>query len=157
MDPEGSAAAIGGSALLTGLTDAGIDAFLSATVDRTSTSLMVAELRQLGGALARPAAGGGAVSHLDGQFLAFGTGMVLAPEMAGRVSADVAALQACLAPWTGARRFLSFTEDAVDPRGAYDEVTWRRLAALRSVVDPDGLFAANHPIPRLYEGGRPTC
>jgi FAD/FMN-containing dehydrogenase len=157
MDPEGSTAAIGGSALLTGLTETGIDAFLGATVDRTSTSLMVAELRQLGGALARPAPGGGAVSHLEGQFLAFGTGMVRGPETAGRVSADVAALQACLAPWTGQRRFLSFTEDAVDPRGAYDEVTWRRLAALRSVVDPEGLFAANHPIPRLDEDGRPSC
>ena len=157
MDPEGSAAAIGGSALLAGLPDAGIDAFLAATADRSATSLMVAELRQLGGALARPAVGGGAVCQLDGTFLAFGTGMVFGTEMAQRVRADVAGLQAGLGPWTGGGRVLNFTEDAVDPRDAYDAVTWRRLAALRSVVDPDGLFAANHPIPRLYEDGRPSC
>ncbi len=157
MDPEGSAAAIGGSALLTELPATGIDAFLAATADRSTTSLMVAELRQLGGALARPVVGGGAVSHLDGAFLAFGTGMVVGPEMAGRVAADVAGLQAALAPWTGDRRFLSFTEDAVDPRDAYEEQTWRQLAAVRSAVDPDGVFVANHPIPRLAADGTSTC
>lgn len=157
MDPEGSAAAVGGSAVLTDLTDAGIDAFLAATADRSATSLMVAELRQLGGALARPAVDGGAVSHLDGRFLAFGTGMVMAPEQHERVAADVAGLQAALSPWTGGRRFLNFTEDAVDPRGAYDTRTWRRLAEIRSAVDPDGVFVANHPVPRLSEDDAPTC
>ncbi len=91
MDPEGSGSGFGGSAMLTELPETGIDAFLGAVGDRSTTSLMMAELRQLGGALARPAAGGGAVSHLDGQFLAFGTGMVFNPEMALRVGADVAA------------------------------------------------------------------
>jgi FAD/FMN-containing dehydrogenase len=157
MDPEGSAAAVGGSTMLAGLPDAGIDAFLGAAADRSSTSLMVAELRQLGGALARPAVDGGAVSHLDGQFLAFGTGMVFGPEMARRVGADVDAFTAALAPWTGGRTYLNFTENAVDPRRGYDDVTWRQLAGIRSAVDPRGVFAANHPVPRLYEDGGPTC
>ena len=156
MDPEGSAAAVGGSTMLTGLPDAGIEAFLAASADRTTTSLMVAELRQLGGALARPAVGGGAVSHLDGQFLAFGTGMVFSPEMAQQVGADVAALTGALAPWTGGRSYLNFTENAVDPHRGYDEPTWRQLAGIRSAVDPNGTFAANHPVPRLFENGHPT-
>ena len=118
---------------------------------------MMAELRQLGGALARPAAGGGAVSHLDGQFLAFGTGMVFNPEMALRVGADVTAFTGSLAPWTGGRTYLNFAEDTVDPRRGYDELTWRQLSGIRSAVDPRGIFAANHPVPRLYEDGRPTC
>ena len=44
----------------------------------------------------------------------------------------------------------------MDPRRAYDEVTWRQLTGIRSAVDPGGVFAANHPVPRLYEDGRPT-
>jgi hypothetical protein len=156
MDPEGSAAAVGGSAMLAGLPDAGIEAFLAAAADRSTTSLRGAELRQLGGALARPAVGGGAVSHFDGQFLAFGTGMVFGPEMARQVGTDVAALTGALAPWAGGRRYLNFTENAVDPRRGYDEQTWRQLAGIRSAVDPNGTFAANHPVPRLFENGHPT-
>ena len=156
MDPEGSGSGIGGSAMLTELPESGIDAFLGAVGDRSSTSLMMGELRQLGGALARPAGGGGAVSRLDGRFLAFATGMVFNPEMALRVGADVAAFTGSLTPWTGGRTYLNFAEDAVDARQGYDDVTWRRLSGIRSAVDPGGIFAANHPVPRLYEDGRPT-
>ena len=62
-------------------------------------------------------------------------------------------------PWRrgpAGARYLNFAEDAVDPRQAYDEATWRQLIGIRSVVDPDGIFVANHPVPRLYEDGRPT-
>jgi FAD/FMN-containing dehydrogenase len=157
MDPEGSAAAVGGSAMLAELPETAIQAFLTTAADRSTTSLMVAELRQLGGALARPAVDGGAVSHLDGRFLAFGTGMVFSPEMAEQVGADVAAFTGALAPWTGGRSYLNFTETVVDPRRGYDELTWRQLTGIRSAVDPAGIFAANHPVPRLYEDGRPSC
>ena len=58
---------------------------------------------------------------------------------------------------TGGRSYLNFTESAVDPRRGYDEATWRQLTGIRSAVDPHGVFAANHPVPRLYEDGRPTC
>jgi FAD/FMN-containing dehydrogenase len=157
MDPEGSGSGSSGSAMLATLPEAAIDAFLAAVGDRSATSLMVGELRQLGGALARPGMAGGAVSHLDGQFLAFGTGMVDGAESSMRVAADVAAFTGALTPWTGGRTYLNFAEDAVDPCQGYDEVTWRQLTGLRSVIDPAGTFAANHPVPRLYEDGRPTC
>ena len=121
------------SAMLRELPDAGIDAFLAAVADRSTTSLMMAELRQLGGALARPRPGGGAVSHFDGQFLAFAGGMVMGPETALQVGADAAAFTGALAPWTGGRTYLNFAEDAVDPRQAYDAATWRQL-----VGDPLG-------------------
>lgn len=157
MDPEGSGSGVSGTAMLGELPESGIDAFLSAVGDRTSTSLMMGELRQLGGALARPGVRGGAVSHFDGQFLAFGGGPVMSPEMALQVGADAAAFTQALAPWTDGRTYLNFAEDAVDARQGYDELTWRRLAGIRSVVDPNGVFAANHQVPRLYEDGRPTC
>lgn len=157
LDPEGSAASAGSSAMLTGLDDTAVSAFLSAVGDRRTTSLMIGELRQLGGALARPQAGGGAVSHLDGQFLAFGAGMVMSPELALRIGADAAAFTGALAPWAGGRSYLNFVEDAVDARQGYHPSTWQQLAGIRSAVDPNGVFAANHQVPRLYEGGRPGC
>lgn len=146
MDPEGSSAGISGTATLTALPETGIDAFLDAAGDRATTSLVIAELRQLGGALAHPKADAGAVSHLDGRFLAFGSGMALTSEMALQVGADAAALTQALTPWAGGRTYLNFAEDAIDPRQGFDEPTWRRLVDVRSAVDPNGLFAANHPV-----------
>ncbi|HEU5483336.1 MAG TPA: FAD-binding oxidoreductase [Microlunatus sp.] len=157
MDPEGSGSGMSGAAMLRELPDAGIDAFLGAVADRSSTSVMMGELRQLGGALSRPRAGGGAVSHFDGQFLAFAGGMVLSADTALRVGADCAAFTGALAPWTGGRPYLNFVEDAVDTRAGFDRASWRQLVGIRSVVDPNGTFAANHQVPRLYEDGRPTC
>jgi hypothetical protein len=104
-----------------------------------------------------PRPGGGAVSHLDGQFLAFAGGVVMGPETALQVGADTAAFTRALAPWTSGRTYLNFAEDAVDPRQAYDASTWRQLVAIRSVVDPNGTFVANHRVPRLYEDGQPSC
>jgi FAD/FMN-containing dehydrogenase len=37
---------------------------------------------------------------------------------------------------------------------AYDDGAWRQLAGIRSAVDPNGTFVANHPVPRLFEDGR---
>lgn len=156
MDPEGSAASLSSSAMLGALDDETVDAFLAAVGERGATNVMLGELRQLGGALARPRAGGGAVDHLDGAFLAFGVGMVTDPASAPRVGADVAAYGEALAPWATGRPYLNFAEEPVDPRRAFDDVTWRRLVGIRSAVDPRGTFVANHRVPRLYEDGRPT-
>lgn len=30
------------------------------------------------------------------------------------------------------------------------------LAGIRSAVDSQGVFVANHPVPRLYQAGRPA-
>jgi FAD/FMN-containing dehydrogenase len=36
-----------------------------------------------------------------------------------------------------------------DVRAAYDELAYRRLAALRARLDPDGLLRTGHPIPSV--------
>ncbi len=48
-----------------------IDAFLARRVPGRGRTLLMAELRQLGGALGRPAAGAGALPMLDGEFVLF--------------------------------------------------------------------------------------
>jgi FAD/FMN-containing dehydrogenase len=52
--------------------------------------------------------------------------------------------------------YLNFCEDEVDPSTGYADQAWRQLRGIRSVVDPDGVFLANHVIPRLFEDGQPT-
>jgi FAD/FMN-containing dehydrogenase len=156
MDPEGGAPVTSDTLMLDALPDAAIDAFLDQVGPDAETPLAMAEIRQLGGALARPHEGGGALSHLDAQFVWFGGALAATPEMGAVGHAAAAAVSGALAPYSSGRQYLNFAENPVDVRTAYRSDTWRQLAGIRSAVDPHGLFVANHRVPRLFEEGRPT-
>ncbi|WP_228488962.1 BBE domain-containing protein [Raineyella fluvialis] len=116
---------------------------------QADTSLLAIELRQLGGAVNRPAAGGGALDHLDGSYAGFFLGMAVTPEMAAQGSADAARVVDAVSGWSTGGHYLNFADTTVEVRDAYATEDWLRLRALRSRVDPDGLFVANHPITGL--------
>ncbi|QNN52052.1 FAD-binding oxidoreductase [Nocardioides mesophilus] len=156
MDPEGPTPVVSDTTMLGSLPDAAVDAFLTEIGPGSGTSLLMGELRQLGGALGRPHEGGGALSHLDAAFVGFAGAMALTPEMAAQGHADAVRLTGALSPWANGRQYLNFAENPVDPRTAYGAEAWRRLAGIRSAVDPDGVFVANHRVPRLFENGRVT-
>jgi hypothetical protein len=44
---------------------------------------------------------------------------------------------------TSASCYLNFTERSIDTRS---DAAYRRLQAVRTLVDPDDVFRANHPI-----------
>ena len=52
-----------------------------------------------------------------------------------------------MAPWTAPAACLNFAEGPADPRDAFTAPAFRRLRAVRSRVDPSGVFAAGHAIP----------
>ena len=81
MDPEGPTPAVSNTALLDGMPEPAIPAFVEHAGPGTTSTLLVHELRQLGGALGRPHPGAGAMPMVDGQFLAFGVGIAATPEM----------------------------------------------------------------------------
>ena len=157
MDPEGPSPFVSDSATLGSLPEAGVEAFLEAVGPDAETSLLMAELRQLGGALARPHEGGGVLSHLEGQFLSFAGAVAATPEMGEEGRADAVRLTEALSPWENDRPYLNFSETPVDVRSAYAEGTWKQLSGIRSAVDPNGTFVANHPVPRLFEDGKPQA
>jgi hypothetical protein len=153
MDPEGPSPFTSDSRMFGSFPGAAVDAFVEAVGPDAETSLLMAELRQLGGALARPHEGGGVLSHLDGQFVGFAGAIAATPEMGAQGHADATSLMGALEPWSNGRQYLNFAENVVDTRDAYADAAWRQLAGIRSAVDPHGIFAANHPVPRLYEDG----
>jgi FAD/FMN-containing dehydrogenase len=108
----------------------------------------MSEIRQLGGALGRPHPNGGAVSQFRGQFLVFAGGMAMTPAMAMAAEADAMALTGSLTEWASGSAYLNFAENEMDASTAFPSRTWERLQAIRSTVDPDGIFVANHEIPR---------
>ena len=104
-----------------------IDAFVAAAGPGSGSALVSAEIRHLGGALARPQAGQGSLGTLDCQFMTFGVG--------------------ALAPYDTGRQYLNFTEASTDPARFYRPDVFHRLRAVKAAYDPDNLFRANHPIP----------
>ena len=146
MDPEGGAPAAADHTLLADLPEQAIEAFLAQVGPGTTTSLLAAELRQLGGALARRTESGGAVGAVDARFAAFLVGIAPTPEAYAAVRADAARVVAALEPWSARRELPTFAEHADSARRCYADADWDRLRALRAQVDPGGRMRAGHVI-----------
>ncbi len=147
QDPEGAAPFVADHCTLDDLSDGPLDAYLAQVGPEAASPLFMAELRQLGGALARPADGGGALSHVPGAATVFAGGMAMTPETGSAARAAAGELVAALRPWSG-RPYLNFAEGPTEVRRAFDAGTWRRLTEIRAAVDPGDVFVAGHRVPR---------
>ncbi len=146
MDPEGPTPSVGGSLLLAELDAATVATFLDAAGPQSPTTLLLSELRQLGGALGRPAPEGGALDRIDAGYVAFFVGIAAGPELAAAGVADTERVLAALAPHATGGNFLNLAERAVDPATGYPDPVWQRLRAVRALHDPGQVFLANHPV-----------
>jgi FAD/FMN-containing dehydrogenase len=163
-DPENPVPAASGHALLGELPADAVSAFVQAAGPGSGSPLLAAELRQLGGALARVPEEHGALARLDAAYALFAVGIAPTPEIGAAVAGHAQALAGAMAPWATGTSYLNFAEVPTDVRSGYDEQTYARLRAVRTAVDPDGLIHANHPIdacadrrtPREHERSPPT-
>jgi berberine-like enzyme len=144
-DPEEPIPALTEHRLLRELPAEAIDAFLAAAGPDSNSPLLLAEIRHLGGALAEAKPGNGALAKLDASYLLFAAGIAM-PELVPALKAALPAFKAALAPWDAGRSYLNFEETQADSRAFYDEVTHRRLAHIKTRVDPGDMFRSNHPI-----------
>lgn len=132
--------------LMTGdLPPGAIDAVIDAVGPGSGSQLVSIEIRHCGGALARPAEGGGALAQLPGSFLAFGVGIVPVPEALEPNRAWVSAFIGALAPYDSGR-YLNFCEERFDLAKAFPAETVKRLCEIKERYDPQNLFRANHPV-----------
>ena len=145
-DPEHPVPAMSDHAMLGSLPPEAISAFVAAAGPDSGSRLLAAELRQLGGALGRPAPSHGALPMLDAAFALFGVGMAMTPEMAAATVADGQRLVAAMAPWSNGRSYLNFREGPTDVASGYREDVLHRLGRIRAAVDPGSLMHANHQI-----------
>jgi hypothetical protein len=109
------------------------------------------ELRHLGGALGREADHHGALAKLDGDYAFFAVGMAPDQETAEAVAAHVDVVRGALTEWDAGKRYLNFSERPVDTRCAYSANAYCRLRAVKTLVDPDDVMRANHPIPPITD------
>ncbi|SOE02190.1 FAD-binding oxidoreductase [Blastococcus haudaquaticus] len=145
LDPEGPTPAYASSTLVSGLPDAAITGIVEAVGPGSGTRLAAAELRQLGGALARPDPDGGALAALDGQFLALGLGLGGGDDdQWARQRADAARFLSAVEPWATGRQYLPMLDARTETRKVFAPGVHARLSAIRHAVDPGDLFLAAH-------------
>ncbi len=145
MDPEDPVPAFDDHALLGPLPLEAIDAFVDAVGPDSGSTMIVAELRQTGGALSRTAAGGGALDSLAGDYFAFAVGAVTGPDAEAALRADVARLLEALAPYD-VGRYYNFSDRPVKVSEFLGPDVVDRLRAVKARWDPDDLIAAAHPV-----------
>ena len=68
------------------------------------------------------------------------------PDAAAAVDAHIDVVKDAMAEWNAGRRYLNFTERPIDTRTAYPAGAYRRLQAVKTLVDPDDVIQSNHPI-----------
>ncbi|KAB8193003.1 FAD-binding protein [Nonomuraea phyllanthi] len=123
--------------LLTGLDDQVAGVLLGEPID----PLTGVQIRHLGGALARPAAGGGAAGHLDEPYLvyAFGRPGEATAERLGRLGKE-------LVPFTSGRKPYTMLHGDEQAAAAFPGETLARLRDLKRARDPHGVIRANYPV-----------
>lgn len=148
LDPVGPTPTVTDSTVLGALPAAGVETLLAAADPGSPTAPHWVELRQLGGALARPHPDAGALPCLDGEFMLLAaTTAPTAPDAARGLAAARRLIEA-MEPYANGRQLLNFSTRAGDAAAGYAPGDWDRLRAVRAEVDPGGLFVANHAVPR---------
>jgi hypothetical protein len=144
MDPEPPVPGLGHHAVLSEVPDDAIDAFVDVAGPESGSPLLVAELRHVGGALARPAENGGALDKLDAEFVMLGIGMLMDPAMREPIEAHLDKLTDAMKLWTAPGGYFNYAERPCDVDAILPEETCKRLAHVKRSWDPGGLILANH-------------
>ncbi|MGN6219547.1 MAG: FAD-binding oxidoreductase [Microbacterium sp.] len=144
MDPPAPTPGASDHLLLADLPEEAVQALLEAAGPDADTPLMVAELRHLGGALARPI--DAALAVLDGRFALFTLAAVPVPALFEQAMTAAGDAAAALRPWRSGAVYPNFTERRSDASAFFDADTRGRLARLRLECDPTGLWLAAHDI-----------
>jgi FAD binding domain len=146
MDPENPVPGVGEGMPVADLTDEAIDAFVSVAGPDSGSPLLLSEVRHLGGALGRPAADGGALSHLDAGYVMYSVGMPMTPELGEAIPARLKKIEEAMSPWRGLGRYFNFTEGPCDLDAILPPEVCTRLAEVKRKWDPDGRIVANHAV-----------
>jgi FAD/FMN-containing dehydrogenase len=148
MDPVDPIGAHQHSELLRGLSTPTIDTLVDLGTDGP---LIMLELRQLGGALTRPAPALSPLAHSDAPFSMNAIGVTPTPEAVPVIRGYLARVAETMRPHATGATFLNFLDlDGATPervRAAYSPDDWARLRALKARRDPENVFRFNRNIP----------
>ncbi len=144
MDPTGPTPAVSDADSLGPITAAAIDAYLGQVGPGTTTTLLLAEFRQLGGAVRLGHETGGVLDRIEADYLVQGIAIAPTPELAEAGLRDAESLTAALRPFSTGWVYPGFAERRVSPESVFRADVLARLATVRAEYDPDRAMVANH-------------
>jgi FAD/FMN-containing dehydrogenase len=141
--------------LLSDLTPEAINTLVGLAGVESESPLVMLELRQLGGALARPPAVLSPIGRRDSKFIMFGLGISptpqATPEVAQRMQEHLARVAEEMRPYNTGATYVNFLGlgdwNPERTRASYSSEDWERLVELKDRYDPDNLFRFNRNIP----------
>jgi hypothetical protein len=121
----------------------------------SESPLIMLELRQLGGALARPPADLSPTGRRDSRFIMFGIGMSTTPEatpeVAQRLQEHLGYVAEEMRPYETGATYVNFLVlgdwNPERTRASYSPEDWERLVELKDRYDPNNFFRFNRNIP----------
>ena len=146
MDPENPVPGLGEGMTIRELPDEAIDAFAAVAGPGSGSPLLLSELRHIGGALGRPDPDGGALTHLDTEFVMYSVGMPMTPELGEAIPQHLRKIEETMRPWAGEGSYYNFTERPCDVDAILPADVCARLAEVKRKWDPDGMIVANHSV-----------
>ena len=147
MDPPGPTPCRGNGMLLNHVPPPAIDALVACAGHGSGSPLLSVELRHLGGAIAQRPTHAGAVGHFDAEFAMYAVGVTPDTSTAAKVDAHVQVVERALGPWSASIHYANFDEHSAGGRERFhDRANLERLRAVKSRVDPTGLFTCGHPV-----------
>jgi FAD/FMN-containing dehydrogenase len=146
LDPTEPVPAVGDGALLTDFPAAAADAVVGVAGADANTMLVSVEVRQLDGALRRPAAGGGALPAIDASYVLYGTGVAPAPEAVATVRDQAQALKHAVAPWHASYGYYNATDSPAPAQAVLPPDSYQRLKQIKTSHDPDDAIISAHPV-----------
>jgi UDP-N-acetylenolpyruvoylglucosamine reductase len=147
MDPEEPVPGAGDGGMLNEVDDELIDRFVERIV---GAPILSAEIRHLGGAVARRSSQHGALNSFDAPYLMFAVGLTPTPELLEVVEAVVADLRQALEPWEADHTYMNFAETSRKTTTLFSSASYHRLRRIKAIVDPADLVRSNHPIPPAF-------
>jgi hypothetical protein len=146
MDPEHPVPGLGHHRVLRELPDEAIDTFVDLAGPDSGSPLLLTEIRQMGGALGRPDPNGGALSHLESDWVVFGIGMPMTPELGQAIEGHLDRLDGAIEPWAGDGGYFNFAERPCDADAILPPDVCSRLTEVKRNWDPDGRIVGNHAV-----------
>jgi len=152
MDPEEPVPGIGDGMMLDRLTPEAIAKLVD--VVGPDSPLLSVEVRHLGGELGRTSPDNGVLASLEAEYLMFAVGLPMTVEIGEAIERDVALIQRALARWDASRMYLNFAEQPRSGLSLFGEDGYARLRRVKTEIDPDNLFHANHQVEPADQGRR---
>jgi FAD/FMN-containing dehydrogenase len=145
-DPEDPTPAVTDHCMVRELPAGAIEAFVGVCGPGSGSPQLLTELRQFGGAIARPPQSPSAIGALSDPFALFVAGLAMDPDSATAIAEHGAKVRETMAPWAGSRRYYNFAEKPAAGADFFEADAYQRLLDVRAKVDPDGMFQATHAI-----------